>query len=323
MARKICVLRLRDEEGRFKKDGPYVEQHSPTHSHIISTNNDSRFRFADLTGELRNCVFEHAVRHPRRAAEQQPGRVHDEGCGPKCDCDIMSQVEHHGCANATAAGGDDEIFHVHQILPDPGSLYFLRADDCCTAVTTRDSNPGILEVSRQLRTEALGLFYLGNTFVVDDAQQFVFKNWLFEVVGWANMKNVRRLFCEFDNALPSDQVLIDYTVVILLMELGLLKCQLRVTFTLFRSDHIGCKLRKKVRELIAAQPITKADVEGNDVGVVEALVAGTAREWRILWMDDDDSLGLGDANEEARFYCTVCDLDEDDNRLVAPLFESL
>jgi hypothetical protein len=237
----------------------------------------------------------------------------------------MSQVEHHGCANATANGGDDEIFHVHQISPESGSLYFLRADDCCTAVSTRDSRPAILEVSRQTRTEALGLFYNNNnnTFVVDDVQFLVIKDWLFRVVGWANMKNVRRLFCEVDNAVPSQQMLIDYAVIILLMELDLLKCQLRVTITTFRDDHIGCKLRKKVRELIAAQSITKADVEGKDVGVAEALVARTARDWMTLWMDSNDSLGLGDANQEAFAYCTVCELEEDGGRPVAPLFESL
>jgi hypothetical protein len=235
----------------------------------------------------------------------------------------MSQVEHHGCTNATANGGDDEIFHVHQISPESGSLFFLRADDCCTAASFRDSRPAILEVSRQTRTEALGLFYTNNTFVVDDAQFLVVKNWLFEVVGWANMKNVRRLFCEVDNAVPSNQMLIDYAVLILLMELGLLKCQLRVTFTTFREDHIGCKLRRKVRELIAAQSITKADVEGKAVGVVEALVAQTARDWSTLWLDISDSLGLGAANQEISLYCTVCELEEDGGRPHAPLFESV
>lgn len=268
-------------------------------------------------------MYQHAVRHPRPAAERQPGRVHDEGCGPKCDCDIMSQVEHHECANATSAGGDDEVFHVHQILPGPGSLFFLKGDDCCTNVTTGDSNPGILEASRQTRTEALGLFYSKNTFVVDDADYFVLKDWLFGVVGWANMKNVRRMFSEFEDCAPSDQVVVDYAVLILLMELGLLKCQLRVTFTLFRGDHIGCKLREKVRELIAAKPIVKADVEGKDVAIVEALVAPTAVGWKTLWQDDEDSLGLGDANEEGTAYCTVCELEEDGTRPHEPLFESL
>ena len=68
------------------------------------------------------------------------------------------------------------------------------------------------------------------------------------------------------------------------MELGLLNCQLRVTFTTFSSDHIGCKLRKKVRE-----PIVKADVEGKDVGLVDALVVAAAVDWRALWLDDGDS----------------------------------
>jgi hypothetical protein len=263
------------------------------------------------------------VCHPRPAASQRPGRVHEEGCGPKCDCDIMSQVEHHQCANATSAGGDDEVFHVHQILPGLGRLFFLKADDCCTDASASDSMPGILEANRQTRTEALGLFYSENTFVVDDAENFVIKDWLFEVVGWENMKNVRRLFCEFDDCTPTNQVLIDYAVVILLMELGLLNCQLRVTFTTFRSDHIGCKLRKKLRELIASKPIVKADVEGKDVGVVEGLVAATAVDWKALWLDDEDSLELGDANEEASAYCTVCELEEDGSRPHAPLFESL
>jgi hypothetical protein len=73
------------------------------------------------------------------------------------------------------------------------------------------------------------------------------------------------------------------------MELGLLNCQLRVTFTTFSSDHIGCKLRKNVRELIAAKPIVKADVEGKDVGLVDALVVATTVDWRALWLDDGDS----------------------------------
>ena len=53
MARKFQVPRLRDKNGRFKKDGPYVKQHIPTHSHIIGTNIISRFRFVDLIGEMR------------------------------------------------------------------------------------------------------------------------------------------------------------------------------------------------------------------------------------------------------------------------------
>jgi hypothetical protein len=48
MASKDQVLRLRDENG-----GPYVSQHALSHSHIISTNIISRFRFEDLTGEMR------------------------------------------------------------------------------------------------------------------------------------------------------------------------------------------------------------------------------------------------------------------------------
>jgi hypothetical protein len=52
-------------------------------------------------------------------------------------------------------------------------------------------NPGILEANRQTRTEALGLFYSENTFVVDDAEYFVIKDWLFEGVGLENMKSVR------------------------------------------------------------------------------------------------------------------------------------
>ena len=233
----------------------------------------------------------------------------------------MSQVEHHQCANATEAGGDDEIFHVHQVLPGPGSLFFLKADDCCTNVSSGDSMPGILEVSRQTRTEALGLFYNNNTFVVDDAENFVLKDWLFEVVGWENMKNVRRMFVEVDDCAPSRQVVLDYAVVILLMELGLLHCQLRVTFTTFRSDHIGCKLRKWIRELIAAKQIVKADVEGKDVGVLEALVVATAVAWKTLWLDD--SMGSGEPNEEATEFCTVCELEEDGTRPHAPLFESI
>jgi hypothetical protein len=73
------------------------------------------------------------------------------------------------------------------------------------------------------------------------------------------------------------------------MELGLLNCQLRVTFTTFSSDHIGCKLRRKVRELVAAKPIVEADVEGKDIGLAEALVMATAVGWRALWLDDGDS----------------------------------
>ena len=69
--------------------------------------------------------------------------------------------------------------------------------------------PGILEVSRQTRTEALGLFYNNNTFVVDNAENFVLKDWLFEVVGWENMKNVRRMFVEVDDCAPSRQVVLD------------------------------------------------------------------------------------------------------------------
>ena len=48
------------------------------------------------------------------------------------------------CANATDASGDDEVFHVHQILPGPGSLFYLKAGDCCTDASTSDSIPGIL-----------------------------------------------------------------------------------------------------------------------------------------------------------------------------------
>ena len=64
-------------------------------------------------------------------------------------------------------------------------------------------------------------------------------------------------------------------------------------------------------------------MEGKDVGVVEALVASTAVDWKALWLDDEDSLGLGDANEEASVFCTVCELDEDGGRPHAPLFESI
>ena len=65
------------------------------------------------------------------------------------------------CANATDAGGDDEVFHVHQILPGPGSLFYLKAGDCCTDASTSDSNPEIL-VSEQARLPAQAPFKSGS-----------------------------------------------------------------------------------------------------------------------------------------------------------------
>jgi hypothetical protein len=45
--------------------------------------------------------------------------------------------------------------------------------------------------------------------------------------------------------------------------------------------------------------------------------------WQTLWSDDSDRLGLGDANQEASVFCTVCELDEREERPEVPLFDSL
>ena len=261
-----------------------------------------------------------SVQDSRNSASEQPGRVHDEDCGPKCGCNIMSQAVHNDdCANVE----EDKLF-LHHVLPGPGSLFYLKCYDCCTDLAN-DTRPGILDVSRQTRTEALALFYSENTFVVNNSEHFILKDWLFEVVGWQHMKHVRSLYCEFDetDSTPSDQDVVNFAVVILLMELRLLKCWLRATFDLYRDDHIGCKLRRKIRELVAGKPIVKADVEGKDVRVVEDLVRDTAVAWKTLWLDEGDLLGLGDANQEASARCTVCGEDEDENTLNVPMFESL
>jgi len=231
----------------------------------------------------------------------------------------MTQVSHHQCTNR-----DKDDFFSYQVLSGPGSLFYLKCYDCCTDVVN-DMNPGILDVSHQTRSEALGLFYNEKTFVVNKAAHFILKGWLFEVVGWKNMKHIRRLFCEFDeiDSMPSDQDVVDFAVVFLLMELRLLKCQLRVTFALFPDDHIGCKLRRKIRELVASNQIVEADVKGKDVGVLEGLVRATAVGWKRLWTDEGDLLGLGDANQEASLRCTVCGVDEEGNTLDVPMFESL
>jgi hypothetical protein len=70
-------------------------------------------------------------------------------------------------ANAADAGGDDEVFYLHQILPGPGSLFHLKADDCCTSATTSDSNPGLLmgkeaRLARETRPSAPGPFKAGS-----------------------------------------------------------------------------------------------------------------------------------------------------------------
>lgn len=218
----------------------------------------------------------------------------------QCDCNIMTQLTHEDCTNDNLTA-----VSIRRVSPVPEALYTVKAQDSSN-YRNPTHLPKILELNRQVRSETKFLFFRENTFVWDHAELTDVKDWLFNFVGWEHMSEVRRLYCaSSDNNSPSTADVVAYAVIILLMELRLLKCQLRVIYRLFCNDHIGCKLREKVRAHIQAHGILKQDVESKSAATLESIVSATAVAWRVDWVDDER-----EGNDEALLRCTVCELDE-------------
>ena len=218
----------------------------------------------------------------------------------KCDCNIMTQLQHKDCTNDHLPA-----VSIRHVLPVPEALYIVKTDNP-SHYRNPTHLPKILELNRQVRSETKSLFFRENTFMWDDAEVADVKDWLFNFVVWEHMSEVRRLYCaSSDNNSPSNADVVAYAVLILLTELRLLNCQLRVIFHLSWNDHIGCKLRRRMRAIIQANGITKQDVEGKSAATLEPMVVATAVAWRADWVDDERV-----DNHEALLRCTVCEEDD-------------
>jgi hypothetical protein len=170
--------------------------------------------------------------------------------------------------------------------------------------------PGLLGVNRQIRGEALSIFYSTNNFHFQSCDAKFITRWLFHGVQPKHLKFIKSISWEapspkttwtvpwgfgppthIDNVQVYSQNLQDQAIhlaaVIMLLELGLLgKCKVKMTLENEPRYHVACVLRELVRKQITRKSLTAVDawneksVPGEDD--VAGLSYAISKEWGRL-----------------------------------------
>lgn len=199
--------------------------------------------------------------------------------------------------------------------------------------------PKILALNRQIRKEALPLFYSNNAFISiygfncsarhQKLPAEIISNWVFNIVGQDHMKFIRAIIWyqrQEDNRNYSRveelSSCISIASLLLLMELCILRCEIRVDLG-NTVDHIGCMLQQVVRSLVQTSQLTKADVEGKNAAEVEGLVYPAVKTWfrgyfaarwdgTNMWRNPQSAPpGMTEMRRITRPPCPICPVVED------------
>ncbi|KAM0723440.1 hypothetical protein Q7P37_000426 [Cladosporium fusiforme] len=216
------------------------------------------FPFLKLPPEIRNSIYEYCVR-PTAFLEDDD----DDGCR----CDILTQSLHDRACPLRSK--QTRLFtpyiKTRHVSPVAHSLFLVRHENYKPPrLQYRGFNAhrNMLLVNRQIRSEALPMFYGANLFTFEDASYMA--RWLFNICGWENIKHIRRMYgvvCGVDGDVWDDPpTWVSVIVVLLLMEVGILKCELWLDCNQEDgaiAQHQYCRYRERVKALIDSKGITK------------------------------------------------------------------
>lgn len=129
--------------------------------------------------------------------------------------------------------------------------------------------PHILEVSRQVRDEALPIFYAMNDFVFEDCECLWVTRWIYNVVRSEHLKHIKSITWDGplinggDEPRMEDDTLIQMSSIIMLAQLNIMgNCKLRFMPDDYGEDiHYACILHSKISSLVARKGLTAADAE--------------------------------------------------------------
>jgi hypothetical protein len=167
---------------------------------------------------------------------------------------------------------------------------------------TKPNAPGSLVVNRQIRDEALPIFYSTNEFRFQLSHGRYITKWLFHGVQPKHLRFINSISWtapvpsvrgsqSSDNIQRYSKNLQDQAIhlasVIMLLELGLLgKCKLQMTLYYEPRYHVACVLRHLVRKQITRKSLTAADTWNENAFPGEDDVAGLSyailKEWAKL-----------------------------------------
>jgi hypothetical protein len=187
----------------------------------------------------------------------------------------------------------------------PGCFYLMphqrgdvnRLGDAKARMTPR---PNILQANRQIRGEALEVFYKMNDFVFERCDPCFLTRWIYNGVQPEHLKYIKSI--AWDGPLggaseecycPLDKDHICSTI--MLMQLGFLgQCKLRLRCTLEDYDvHLGCVLNKKICELVQRKGLTSKHALNEhsklDCDEVRGLTYCVFRNFTKWWREYEES----------------------------------
>lgn len=142
----------------------------------------------------------------------------------------------------------------------------------------RTPRPHILAANRQIRDEALPIFYQTNDFVFEDCESLWVTRWLFNVVRPEHLKHIKSI--TWDGPLDwdderrrlEDNTFVQMSSIIMLMQLKILgNCKLRLKPHVGNKKvHFACILHEKISSLVARKGLTAAHAE-NELSKVDEL----------------------------------------------------
>lgn len=212
---------------------------------------DSFHGFLELPPELRNHIYEYMVYVENHT---------DYEAYDKCSCGLSSTEDNHPptCTFVPFEPPYGRMYGMFH-LRDVSKFYSLsRPLPLRSCTIGMGFKPGILEVSRQVREEAMPIFYAGNDFVFDGDCEGMVNNWIFHAVQpkhWRHINSITIQHGTFSGLLTDPLLPID-TLLVLLEQGHFGQCSLQIdttrhpVLTAFLV-HTGCILRQAIKWRIA------------------------------------------------------------------------
>ena len=228
----------------------------------------THFNFLGLPPELRIRIYEMCVSVSEYI-------TYDEGDFCTCGREHLSQsnaVAEHGCKYDSRNRGNFKPRLPGCFYPTAPNYIDNQKWDIPRkeyARTFKTPMPHILEVSREVRNEALPIFYAMNDFVFEDCDCFRVTHWLFNVVRPEHLEHIKSITWDgtlsWDGEMANleDNTFVQMSSIIMLAHLKILKkCKLRLKSDLdFEDVHYACIIHEKISSLVARRSLTAAHAQ--------------------------------------------------------------